>query len=291
MERPLYTRVGFWIGALGPALLTLWVLIEFNTPNPAASNVAGMGAVFLGLLGAVVLGIAWLWAMLQSRAWLASITGAVLGVALALATGLSYGYVKDQAKHRAWAQASAEEAIERERLLLALDAARRNDTAGIHSALATASSFQPAESMCALVATHGRLLHRVLDGAPEISRIDGRTPTGVETESLLGIAAEMVSNDDTVQAKQTMLFVLLEALASRSDGAVVLPAWRSLWESVEQQAGITSTWPPVFAAPGPRTYREYCGGGNDAAMTRMIQYMVPAPEAVDADAAAAQFAQ
>lgn len=79
MERPLHTRAGFWVGALGPVLLTVLVLIEFNKSHAAAPNVAGYGALVLGFFGVVVLGIAWLWVMLQSRAWLASMAGAALG--------------------------------------------------------------------------------------------------------------------------------------------------------------------------------------------------------------------
>lgn len=277
MERPLHTRAGFWVGALGPVLLTVLVLIEFNKSHAAAPNVAGYGALVLGFFGVVVLGIVWLWVMLQSRAWLASIAGAGLGVVLALVVFMAHDYVKSQAKHRAGVQDSAEESVERQRLLLALDAARRNDTAGIRAALAMTSSFQPTESMCALVATQGRSLYLVLNGAPETTRVSGDARIGIESESLLRIAAELMSKDDTVQAKQATLFVLLEALATRSDGPAKLPVWRGLWESVEHQAGIASTWPPVFADPGQPTYRHYCGGGNDAALARMIGYMVPAP--------------
>ncbi|MNV01025.1 hypothetical protein D3C71_912120 [compost metagenome] len=276
MERPLHTRAGFWVGALGPVLLTVLVLIEFNKSHAAAPNVAGYGALVLGFFGVVVLGIIWLWVMLQSRAWLASMAGAALGVVLALVVFMAHDYVESQAKHRAGAQDSAEELVERQRLLLALDAARRNDTAGIHAALAMTSSFRPTESMCALVATQGRSLYLVLNGAPEVTRVSGDARIGIESESLLRIAAELVSKDDTVQAKQATLFVLLEALAARSDGPATLPVWRGLWESVEHQAGIASTWPPVFTNPGPPTYRHYCGGGNDAALARMIGYMVPA---------------
>lgn len=277
MERPLHTRAGFWVGALGPVLLTVLVLIEFNKSHAAAPNVAGYGALVLGFFGVVVLGIVWLWVMLQSRAWLASMAGAALGVVLAVVVFMAHDYVESQAKHRAGAQESAEESVERQRLLLALDAARRNDTAGIRAALAMTSSFQPTESMCALVATQGRSLYLVLHDAPEVTRVSGDARIGIESESLLRIAAELVSKDDTVQAKQATLFVLLEALAARSDGPATLPVWRGLWESVEHQAGIASTWPPVFADPGPPTYRHYCGGGNDAALARMIGYMVPAP--------------
>jgi hypothetical protein len=287
MERPFHTRAGFWVGALGPALLTLLVLVEFNKPHPAAPNVAGLGAVVMGFLGAVVLGIVWLWVMLLSRAWRASLTGAALGVGLALGVALVHGHIRAEAQHRAWVQASAEETIERQRLLLALDAARRDDKAGIRSALAMTSSFQPTESMCALVATPGRSLYSVLEGAPQISRMNGDADEGVESESLLRIAAEMASNGDTVQGKQSMLFVLLEALAVRNDGAAALPAWRSLWERVEHRAGITAAWPPVFASPGPRTYRKYCGGGHDAELSRIIEYMTPEPANVDADEAVA----
>lgn len=287
MERPLHTRAGFWVGALGPVLLTVLGLIEFNKSHAAAPNVAGYGALVVGFFGVVVLGIVWLWVMLQSRAWLASTVGAGLGVVLALVVFMAHDYVESQAKHRAGAQDSAEESVERQRLLLALDAARRNDAAGIRAALAMTSSFRPTESMCALVATQGRSLYLVLNGAPETTRVSGDARIGIESESLLRIAAELVSKDDTVQAKQATLFVLLEALAARSDGAATLPVWRSLWESVEHQAGIASTWPPVFADPGPPTYRHYCGGGNDAALARMIGYMVPAP----VDAAMASPAQ
>lgn len=276
MERPLHTRAGFWVGALGPVLLTVLVLIEFNKSHAAAPNVAGYGALVLGFFGVVVLGIAWLWVMLQSRAWLASMAGAALGVVLALVVFMAHDYVESQAKHRAGAQDSAEESVERQRLLLALDAARRNDTAGLRAALAMMSSFRPTESMCALVATQGRSLYLVLHDAPEVTRVSGDARIGIESESLLRIAAELMSKDDTVQAKQATLFVLLQALAGRNDGPATLPVWRGLWESVEHQAGIASTWPPVFADPGPPTYRHYCGGGNDDALARMIGYMVPA---------------
>ena len=291
MERPLYTRVGFWVGLLGPALLTVLVLIEFNKSHAAAPNVAGYGALFLGFLGVVVLGIVWLWVMLQSRAWLASITGAVLGVVLALVVFMAHDYIESQARDRARAQERAEVSVERQRLLLALDAARRNDTAGIRSALAMETSFQPTESMCALAATHDQPLYSVLKGAPEFVHVGDDARMGVEGESLLRIAAEMINDDGTVQAKQAMLFVLLGALAARSDDAEALPAWRSLWERVEHQAGITSTWPPVFAEPGPRSYRSYCGGGSDAALKRTIQYMVPAPVDAAVDEAAAPAAR
>ncbi|KRG63550.1 hypothetical protein ABB26_11560 [Stenotrophomonas humi] len=284
MERPLHTRAGFWVGVLGPALLTLLVLVEFNKSHPAAPNVAGFGAVVMGFLGAVVLGLVWLWVMLHSRAWRASLTGAALGVGLALGVALVHGHVRAEAQHRAWAQASTEEAIERQRLLLALDAARRDDKAGIRSALAMTSSFQPTESMCALVATPSRSLYSVLDGAAETRHTSGDDGTGVDNESLLRIAAEMVSDEGTLQTKQSMLFVLLEALAARHDGAAMLPAWRTLWERAERQAGIASTWPPAFADSGSRTYRDYCGGGTDAALIRMIQYMTPQQEPANTDA-------
>lgn len=282
MGTAIYRRAGFWVGLLGPSVLGLMLLAYSHAENAsAAPNTAGYAVVFLGMAGIVVLGIIWLSVMLATRAWLASVVGLALGALVVLLGVTGYLTLDERSRHERWAQENSERMVEQRRLRELLDAVQRDDAPAIKAALAKPTTLKNAESMCALTSVRMGPLHLILGGRfsddpDQYSRVHGLPP-----EVLLRIADAMIDGNESVQYKQTMLFVLLEALASRPDGAPWLFSWRERWQRVEREAGVPSQWPPTFVEGAPRTFREYCGIGNDEGLQRTIGYMVPEPVPAD----------